>query len=231
MTWRKTPDMTWTAQTSERAAYEMRFEELRVAAEFLAGDDCVQQRFTAVNLTQRPGSFHTSSCFNLQGHPLFYDCEQLRTYALDATGKFVPLRRLSRGGDCVRWITGPSMNELGDRVPWAVLAVVSRDGRSVMPPGGPEKSGPLGGDQRHVHLPAHRLHGASAGRRTGHYAAVLLVPGRKPGGSVAASLPRPETAVSGGGQWLIDGQPMCSGRKNAPWSASSAVRGDQVTKR
>jgi len=135
MTWRKTPDMTWTAQTPERAAYEMRFEQLRVEAEFLVGDDCVQQRFTAVNITQQPGSFHTSSCFNLQGHPMFYDCEQLRTYALDATGKFVPLRRLSRGGDCVRWITGPSMTELGGRVPCAVLAVLSRDGRSVIASG------------------------------------------------------------------------------------------------
>jgi formylglycine-generating enzyme required for sulfatase activity len=135
MTWRKTPDMTWTAQTSERAAYEMRFGELRVAAEFLAHDDCVEQRFTAVNLTQRPSSFHTSSCFNLQSHPLFYDCEQLRTYALGAAGKFLPLRRLSRGGDCVRWITGPSMKELGGGVPCAVLAVVSRDGRSVIASG------------------------------------------------------------------------------------------------
>jgi formylglycine-generating enzyme required for sulfatase activity len=56
MTWRKTPDMTWTAQTPERAAYEMRFEQLRVEAEFLAGEDYVQQRFTAVNLTQQPGT-------------------------------------------------------------------------------------------------------------------------------------------------------------------------------
>jgi formylglycine-generating enzyme required for sulfatase activity len=135
MTWRKTPDMTWTAQTPERAAYEMRFEQLRVEAEFLAGEDCLQQRFTAVNLTQQPGSFQTSSCFNLQSHPMFYDCEQLRTYVLDATGKFVPLRRLSRGGDCVRWITGPSMNDLGDHVPCAVLAVLSRDGRSVIASG------------------------------------------------------------------------------------------------
>jgi formylglycine-generating enzyme required for sulfatase activity len=135
MTWRKTPDMTWTVQTSTKAAYEMRFDELRVESLFLAGDDCVQQRFTAVNLVQRAGSFHTSSCFNLQSHPQFYDCEQLRTYALDATGKFVPLRRLSRGGDCVRWITGPSLTELGDRVPCAVLAVVSRDGRSVIASG------------------------------------------------------------------------------------------------
>jgi hypothetical protein len=48
MTWRKTPDMTWKVQTRERAAYEMRFEQLRVEADFLAGEDCVQQRFTAV---------------------------------------------------------------------------------------------------------------------------------------------------------------------------------------
>ena len=107
MTWRKTPDMTWTQRTTGRAAYEMRFDELRVVAEFLAHDDCVEQRFTAVNLTERPGRFHTSSCFNLQSHPMFYDLEQLRTYVLDAQGKPVPMRRLSRGGDCVRWITGP----------------------------------------------------------------------------------------------------------------------------
>jgi hypothetical protein len=135
LTWRKTADMTWTARSLERAAYEMRFDELRVEAEFLAGDDCVQQRFTAVNLTPRPGSFHTSSCFNLQGHSSFYDCEQLRTYALDAKGQFVLVRRLSRGGECVRWITGPNMNELGGRVPCAVLAVLSRDGRAVIATG------------------------------------------------------------------------------------------------
>lgn len=135
MTWRKTPDMTWSTQMSERAAYGMRFEELRVDAEFLAHEDCVEQRFTAVNLTQRPSSFHASSCFNLQSHPQFYDCEQLRTYALDGSGKFVLLRRLSRSGDCVRWITGPSLKELGDHVPYAVLAVVSRDGQSIIASG------------------------------------------------------------------------------------------------
>jgi hypothetical protein len=135
MTWRKTPDMTWTGREAERAAYAMRFDDLRMDAEFLAGDDHVQQRFTATNLTQQAGRFHTSSCFSLQSHPEFYDCEQLRTYALDASGRFVPLRRLSRGGDCVRWITGPRMNELGDRSAWAVLAVVSRDGRSVIASG------------------------------------------------------------------------------------------------
>ena len=47
----------------------------------------------------------------------------------------MPLRRLSRGGDCVRWITGLSMNDLGDHVPCAVLALLSRDGRSVIASG------------------------------------------------------------------------------------------------
>ena len=135
MTWRKTPDMTWTARTPDRAAYEMRFEELRVVAEFLTGGDFVAQRFTAVNLTDGPGSFRTSSCFNLQSHPMFYDCEQLRTYALNAKGTFIPMRGVSRRGNCVRWITGGSTEELGGNLPWAVLAVVSRDGRRIIATG------------------------------------------------------------------------------------------------
>jgi formylglycine-generating enzyme required for sulfatase activity len=135
MTWRKTPDMTWTARTPNRAAYEMRFDELRVSAEFLAQDDCVEQRFTAANLTDRPGSFRTSSCFNLQSHPMFYDCEQLRTYVLNAKGDFLPMRRVSRRGNCVRWITGGSTEELGGNLPWAILAVVSRDGRRIIATG------------------------------------------------------------------------------------------------
>ncbi len=135
LTWQKTPDMTWTARTPSRAGYTMRFDTLRVEAEFRAGDGVAEQLFTAVNLTGKPGTFRTSSCFNLQGHPIFYDCEQLRTYALDSRGVFVPVRKLSRGGDCVRWITGPSAAELGPDLRWAVLAVVSRDGRGVIATG------------------------------------------------------------------------------------------------
>ncbi len=135
MTWRKTPDMTWRETTAKRAAYEMRFDQLRVHAEFLAGEDSVEQRFTATNLTDKPGSFRTSSCFNLQGHPMFYDCEQLRTYVLSGERQFVPARRLARGGDCVRWITGLAGNELGENPRWALLAVVSRDGRRVIATG------------------------------------------------------------------------------------------------
>jgi len=135
MTWQKTPDMTWTERSPRRAAYQMRFDALRVDAEFLAEEAMVRQQFTAVNLTDKPGSFRTSSCFNLQGHPRFYDCEQLRTYALDDKGEFVPVRRLSRGGDCVRWITGPGAGELGQARPWTLLAVVARDGRGVIATG------------------------------------------------------------------------------------------------
>lgn len=135
LTWRKTPDMTWTVRSPSRAAYEMRFDTLRVEAEFRAGDHLAEQLFTAVNLAGKPAIFRTSSCFNLQGHPMFYDCEQLRTYALDSRGVFVPVRKLSRGGECVRWITGPSAAELGQDLRWAVLAVVSRDGRGVIATG------------------------------------------------------------------------------------------------
>ncbi|MBN2139248.1 MAG: SUMF1/EgtB/PvdO family nonheme iron enzyme [Sedimentisphaerales bacterium] len=135
MTWRKTPDMTWVERNSQRASYEMRFDELLVQADFIAHDDYVEQQFTARNLTKQAGSFRTSSCFNLQEHPMFYDCEQLRTYALSAEGEFVAMRHLSRGGNCVRWITGPSASELGAGLQWSVLAVVSRDGQRVIATG------------------------------------------------------------------------------------------------
>jgi len=132
LTWRHRPDMRWTQQTPRRAAYEMRFEQFRVDAEFIAHEDFVEQLFTATNLTQRPATFRTSSCFNLQGHPMFYDCEQRRTYALSGDGRFIPMRRLSRRGNCVRWITGPSPHELGENLRRALLAVVSRDGKWVI---------------------------------------------------------------------------------------------------
>jgi hypothetical protein len=66
---------------------------------------------------------------------MFYDLEQRRTYALAADGKFVPLRRLSRGGNCVRWITGPRPDELGEDRRWALIAVVSHDGEWVIASG------------------------------------------------------------------------------------------------
>jgi hypothetical protein len=119
--------MTWTERSKQRAAYQMRFEQLRVDAEFVAGDVTAQQRFTEHNLTDKPASFRTSSCFNLQGHPMFYDCEQFWTFAMNSQGAFVPMRRFSRGGDCVRWIAGMNASELGDGLQSHGLHVVGEN--------------------------------------------------------------------------------------------------------
>ena len=135
LSWFNTPDMEWTKQTPSEAAYEMRFPEFRLTARFVAQADSVDQIFTATNLTAQPATFRTSSCFNLQGHPNFYDPEQRRTFALGSDGKFIPMRRLSRGGDCIRWITGANQAELGENRRWAFLAVVSRDGKWVIASG------------------------------------------------------------------------------------------------
>lgn len=132
MSWDKTPDISWSIRRTDEAAYRMKFEGLLMEAVFSVDGQRVEQRFTAVNRTDEPGEFRTSSCFSLVDHPRFYDCEYRRTYALHARGELVPLRQLSRGGDCVRWITGPQAEELGGKLPRALLAVVSRDGRHVV---------------------------------------------------------------------------------------------------
>ena len=74
LTFRDKPDLTWTEdRTAQRAAYELRLPQgIGVQAEFLVHDDRVEQRFTATNLTAEPGEFATSSCFRLQGLPMFY---------------------------------------------------------------------------------------------------------------------------------------------------------------
>jgi len=135
LTWNQVPDITWTESSPARAAYTMRFPEFTLHAEFIARGDAVEQRFTPVNGTDRPATFRTSSCFNLQSQAMFYDGEQLRTQVLDAEGRLVPMRRFSRRGDCVRWITGMDPAELGQDIGWALLAVPSRDGRAVIATG------------------------------------------------------------------------------------------------
>ncbi len=135
LTWRQTPDITWTESSPTRAAYTMRFPEFTLQAEFIAREDTVEQRFTAVNGTDKPAALRTSSCLNLQGQPLFYDCELFRMQVLDAEGKLVPMRGFSRRGDCVRWITGMDPAELGADLRWALLAVSSRDGDAVIATG------------------------------------------------------------------------------------------------
>ena len=135
LTWRHRPKMTWTERTARRAAYTMRFGDFTLRAEFIAHTDAAQQRFTAENGTDKAAVFRTSSCFNLQRQPMFYDPEQLRTYVLKADGTFAPMRRFSRRGDCVRWIAGMDRGELGKDIRWALLAVVSRDGKAVIATG------------------------------------------------------------------------------------------------
>jgi hypothetical protein len=135
LSWRDKPDLTWTERAPRRAAYELRLSKLKVAAEFVAHDDWFEQRFTATNLSGQPGEFASSSCFRLQGLAMFYDCEQLRTYASTASGQFVPVRRLARGSSRVRWITRLGGAELGGDPRWAVLAVLSRDKQHVIAAG------------------------------------------------------------------------------------------------
>ncbi len=132
LTWHSRPDVTWTEASPARAAYTMRFPEFTMYAEFIVREDALEQRFTAANGTDKPAAFRTSSCFNLQDLPLFYDCEQLRTHVLDAEGNPVPMRNFSRRGECVRWITGMHPAELGADLRWALLAVQSRDGAAVI---------------------------------------------------------------------------------------------------
>jgi len=132
LTWHSRPDVTWTEASPVRAAYTMRFPEFTMYAEFIVRQDALEQRFTAANGTDKPAAFRTSSCFNLQGLPLFYDCEQLRTHVLDAEGRLVPMRRFSRRGDCARWITGMDPAELGADLRQALLGVQSRDGAAVI---------------------------------------------------------------------------------------------------
>ncbi len=142
LTFRDKPDITWGERTAQRAAYEMRFPKLRLDAEFAAHDDWIEESFTTTNLGDQPGEVSISSCFRLQDLPMFYDCEMLRTYALNADGKFVPARHLARGNSRVHWITRASGEELGADPRWAVLAVVSRDKQRVIAAGraGPASS-------------------------------------------------------------------------------------------
>lgn len=71
---------------------------------------------------------------------MFYDCEQLRTYTLNADGEFIPVRHLARGSTCVHWINRYSGQELGANSKWGVLTVVSRDKQHVIAAGRADKA-------------------------------------------------------------------------------------------
>ena len=87
------------------------------------------------NGADKPASFRSSSCLNLQTAPRFYDCELLRALVLDGEGRLMLLRRCSRVGECVRWITGMDPAELGADMKWAMLAVPARDGGAIISSG------------------------------------------------------------------------------------------------
>ena len=131
LNWYDKRDLKWEISTPTRATYVMSLKGLQLNAEFIAGDDFVDQVFTVTNQTGKPGWFSSSSCFNLQSHPLFYACEGLRTYALTKDDEFVLIRKFRRPGECVRWITGSQDPEL-DGLRRAMLAVTSRDGKWVV---------------------------------------------------------------------------------------------------
>ncbi|MFC1717004.1 formylglycine-generating enzyme family protein, partial [Candidatus Poribacteria bacterium] len=131
LNWYDKRDLKWEVSTPKRASYVMSLPNLQLNAEFVAGDDFVDQVFTVMNHTGKSGRFRSSSCFNLQPHPLFYDCEGLRTYALTKDNMFVLLREFKRPGECVRWITGSVGAEL-EGLRWAMLAVLSQDGKWII---------------------------------------------------------------------------------------------------
>jgi formylglycine-generating enzyme required for sulfatase activity len=112
-----------------RPTYSLHFPEIDVAYEFIPGDDYVDLRTTITNKSGEAGEFAPSSCFSLTNHPVFYDCEMVRTYQWTQNGGFIPLRQIPRPGDCVRWIEPSDSSRYGGPRNPGTMAVVSRDGR------------------------------------------------------------------------------------------------------
>lgn len=130
--WDEEPNLAWTERTTARASYVMRTDKFLLHARFVAHDDHVEQVFTVRNLTPHRSVCVANSCFSLEQQPMFYDCEQQRTYALAADGRFVPTRRLPRHAKCIHWLAKLDQGALGRPISWALLAVVSRDGKWVL---------------------------------------------------------------------------------------------------
>lgn len=118
----------WDASDPLCLRFRLELEEAVIDAEFPTGEDWIDQIYTIVNRTGAAGEFGSSSCLSLLACPGVYDCELRRTSAL-VGGQFVPLRRLPREGECVKWITGPFAERFGRPGDPAVLAVTSSDGR------------------------------------------------------------------------------------------------------
>ena len=131
LNWYDKRDLKWENSTQDYASYVMNLKGIQIKAEFMVGEDFVDQVFTVMNHTGKPGTFRSSSCFNLQSHPLFYDFEGLRTYALTNNNRFMLIRNFERRGECVRWITGSVGKEIAG-LKRAMLAVLSHDGKWVI---------------------------------------------------------------------------------------------------
>jgi hypothetical protein len=131
LNWYDKRDLKWNISTDNYASYVMQFPDIELHAEFKTGKDFVDQVFTVINHTGRPGWFRSSSCFNLQSHPLFYDCEALRTYTLTKNDKFELIRNFERPGECIHWIIGSVGTEL-EGLKRAMLAVFSQDDKWVI---------------------------------------------------------------------------------------------------
>jgi hypothetical protein len=109
-------------------SYALEFPELRVEIRFAQAADHVDLLTTVTNATRSRGVFKVSSCLSLTSHPLFYDCEMVRTYQLTGAGTLEALRQTPRVGSCVRWIAASDFSRRGGAPPAGVMAVTSRDG-------------------------------------------------------------------------------------------------------
>ena len=130
LNWYDKRDLKWEESTPTYAKYVMMIKDIKIIAEFIVGDDYVDQIFN-VEYNKLKSIFRSSSCFNLRTHPLFYDFEGLHTYTLTNKDDFVLIRNFERPSNCVRWIVGSVGPELTN-LKRAMLAVTSQDGKYVI---------------------------------------------------------------------------------------------------
>lgn len=113
----------------EGGAFALDFGAFAVRVTFAPGDDFADLVTTVHNRGGTVGTYKVSSCVNLTSHPLFYDCEALRTVQLTGSGAFVPLRQTPRLRDCIRWIAPSDFGPFGGPPADGIMAVESRDRR------------------------------------------------------------------------------------------------------
>jgi hypothetical protein len=130
--WSTEGKLRWTDTTDQHAEYDLALPAPRLDqhADFRVQGDAVDQTFTFTNLTGAPGVVRTSCCFDAGYNPMFNDIEGDRTYVLTRDSQFKRLRDVERRGECIRWAARLADPEL-EQIRWAVMAVVSRDGKRV----------------------------------------------------------------------------------------------------